>query len=272
MTVSRGWCLALILLCAWLARPGGAALAGSGKITLYFYTSETNINNFKSLKMEFDGYLSRFGDYEFQPFSSRETFESQIRGKVNCLLFMSSWHFGKIYREYNLKPLLVGVREGSKYQRRVLVAGADYADLGSVRSGTVASSANVAFTRGILREIFNDAPAAEAVRILTVPKDIDALMSVGFQMARSALITENALENLGRIDPVLHSRLKVVGYGGQSLLPVVAAPSGFAGQAGRVVSFIRQMAGDPDGTDVIKMIDLDGWEPVGPSEIAKLEG
>lgn len=34
--------------------------SGEGKIKIYFYSSETNINNFRSLKMEFDRYLSRF--------------------------------------------------------------------------------------------------------------------------------------------------------------------------------------------------------------------
>jgi len=57
-----------------------AAFAEPDKTTVYFYSSETNINNFKSLKMEFDKYLSRFGTYEFQPFSNREDFGQHNRG------------------------------------------------------------------------------------------------------------------------------------------------------------------------------------------------
>ena len=47
--------------------------------TIYFYSTETNINNFKSLKMEFDRYLSKLGSFEFQPFIAKETFEKHIK-------------------------------------------------------------------------------------------------------------------------------------------------------------------------------------------------
>ena len=58
--------------------------SGAGKTMVYFYSSETNINNFKSLKIEFDRYLSKQGPYEFQPFSSREDFEKHVKDKENC--------------------------------------------------------------------------------------------------------------------------------------------------------------------------------------------
>ena len=41
---------------------------------VYFYTSENNIDNFKSLKVNFDNYLQEFGDYEFQAFSDKKNF------------------------------------------------------------------------------------------------------------------------------------------------------------------------------------------------------
>jgi len=55
--------------------------SGAGKIKIYFYSFETNIINFKSLKMAFGQYLSKFGPYEFQPFSSRDVFDKQVKGK-----------------------------------------------------------------------------------------------------------------------------------------------------------------------------------------------
>jgi hypothetical protein len=46
-----------------------------GKIKTYFYSSETNINNFEFLKMEFERYLFQIrGRYEFQSFSSSDVF------------------------------------------------------------------------------------------------------------------------------------------------------------------------------------------------------
>ena len=51
------------------------------KYTIYFYNPETNINNFASLKIEFDRYLSDYGLFKFQPFSDRKIFEKFIAGK-----------------------------------------------------------------------------------------------------------------------------------------------------------------------------------------------
>ena len=96
--------------------------SGSGKVKIYFYSSETNINNFKSLKMAFDRYLFRFGPYEFQPFKSRDVFEKHVKGRENCVFILSSWHYRHIHKEYSLIPVLSGVRKGKKYQRKILVA------------------------------------------------------------------------------------------------------------------------------------------------------
>jgi len=101
----------ILLFCAILS---SVAWAGSDKITIYFYSSESNINNFKLLKMEFDSYLSGFGSYEFQPFNDRRAFENHVRDRKECMLLLSSWHYSIIHREYSLKPALVGTRNGKK--------------------------------------------------------------------------------------------------------------------------------------------------------------
>ncbi|MCP4110721.1 MAG: phosphate/phosphite/phosphonate ABC transporter substrate-binding protein [Desulfobacteraceae bacterium] len=249
-----------------------SAYAKSGKITIYFYSSETSINNFKSLKMEFDSYLSRSGPYEFQPFSERNLFEQHIKGKDKSLLFISSWHYRKIYKDYSLKPFLVGVRNGKHYQKRVLVAGARHTDMKTVMKGPVASASSVQNTRSILKEMFPAKDAADSVRVLTVPKDVDALMSVGFQMAKSALIAESALNNLKMLDPVLSKKMKTVARGSESLLMVLAIPDSFSTDAEKIIKVIENMKNDPDGMNIIKMLDLDDWKKIDPSDKLKLEG
>lgn len=263
---------ALFLFCAVLFYMTYAVSAGPEKITFHFYSSETNINNFKSLKMEFDTYLSRFGPYEFQPFSEKKTFEQHIRGKKNSMLFLSSWHYSKIHKEYSLKPLLIGVRNGKNCQKRILVAAAKSADMKTAMKGPVASASSVQNTRSILKDMFPEKGAADSVRILPVPKDIDALMSVGFQMSKSALITESALNDLNMLDPILYKKMKTVAQGNESLLMVLAVPESFAKRAGKLIKIIREMEKYPEGRNIIKMLHLDGWKTVDPSDNSKLEG
>lgn len=260
-------CLSILLFPVY----AGTA-AGQEKVMIFFYSSETNINNFKSLKMGFDTWLSRFGSYEFQPFSDRQTFENHIRGKQNCLLLLSSWHYSIIGKEYSLAPLLTGVRNGKKYQKRILVAASESAGPDILRKGPVASAGNQDYTRSELLQMFGEKTAADSARILTVPKDIDALMSVGFDMSKSALITESTLDSLKATDPVLYKKMKTVGAGRESLLLILAAPRSFTDGARNLLHVIQEMPGQPGGADIVKMLDLDGWQPADPSDISKLEG
>lgn len=249
-----------------------AASDASEKIKIYFYSSETNINNFKSLKSGFDGYLSKFGPYEFQPFSERETFEKHIRNKEKCLLILSSWHYSKIHKAFSLAPSLVGMRNGKNYQKRILVASAKLGDLSAAAQGPVATASNIPHTRSTLEEMLTNKAMAESVNILKVPKDVDALMSVGFDMSKAALVTENAFDNLRMLDPELHGKMKLLVEGKESLLQILAVPQAFRDQAGDLIQIIKKMPDDPDGMNLIKMFDLDGWKTVDSSDNSKLEG
>lgn len=246
--------------------------AGSEKVVIYFYSAETNINNFKSLKMEFDRYLTQFGDYEFQPFSDRNTFEEHVKDKSQGLLLLSSWHYANIYESYALKPILVGIRDGQKFQKRLLVTGSTSTDQETIKSGQIASASSVPHTQTTLAAMFHEKIDETQYKILTVPKDLDALMSVGFGMAKSALITENSFETLKTINPPLFKKLNIVAESEETLLLIIAAPEGFMQEAQELVTILEKMTTDPAGEKNVKMLGLDGWQPLDPSDTSRLEG
>jgi len=260
---------ALAALCIGLAI-FSVLSSGEGKIKIYFYSSETNINNFKSLKMEFDRYLSKFGPYEFQPFSARDVFEKQIKGKDNCLVLLSSWHYRHIHKELGLLPVLTGMRAGKKYQRKVLVADQESPDIIAAKPGLVASASSLEYTLSVLRSMFKK-PAEHPFNVLTVPKDIDALMSVGFGMAKLAFASGNAFEELKGVNPKLGSKMKVIAEGDQDLLLIVASPQGFGGGRIPLIDMIKNMPTEPEGLKRIRMLGLDGWQELDASDRSKLE-
>lgn len=98
-------------------------------------------------------------------------------------------------------------------------------------------------------------------------------MSVGFGMSKSALITENTIGTLKTTDPGLYSKLKPLAHGKESLLPILAVPETFSGQAGALIKIIKDMPQkNAEGNHVIKMLDLDDWKAIEPSDYPKLEG
>ncbi len=242
------------------------AWAGPGNAKFYFYSSETNINNYKSLKMEFDMYLSKFGPDKFQPFDSRESFQQAIKDRKNCLLFISSWHYANIQEEYGLCPLLVGERDGKNRQKKLLVS-RNSVDLQTAKAGRIASASSIRQTKIVLKEIFGDDVLTAPPNILTVPKDMDALMSICFGTSSlSALTTENSLEKIKKTNPVLAANIKILAETGDSLLLIMCAPREFMGEAEKISQIILKMPSDPVGAKLIKMMGLDGWQKITQSD------
>ncbi len=227
------------------------------KIPILFYSCEIDINNFIFLKMEFDSYLSKKGPYEFLPFTDREVFEKQIRKTKKCLIIVSGWHYSQIYKKYSLSPVMAGVRKGKTHQKRVLVADT-LSDLESVQKGQIASATSFEHTIDALVPIFKN--RFEPSGILKVPRDIDALMSVGIGISQSALATEGSLEKLHNIYPSLFKRMRILAACSPSWLLIVSVKKEFRKDLEKIIEILANMPGDPSGKNKIKMLGLDGWE------------
>jgi len=96
-------------------------------------------------------------------------------------------------------------------------------------------------------------------------------MSVGFGMSKLALTTRNALDELKMVNPVLHQKMKILEEGERSLLLILAVPERFTKEAKEIVTIIQNMAKDPDGKEKLRMLGLDGWQTLDPSDRSKLE-
>ncbi len=262
------YCLILqwgLLAFAW------AVLADSGKTTIYFFSSETNINNYASLKQEFDRYLAQQGPYEFQPFKDRSAFEKRIKDAGSGLVLLSAWHYQEIYKSHDIKPVLIGTLGGHQTQKRILVVlngqtgPAKFMDI-------IASAADEQLTRLVCEKMALSMPVDfKQLKILAVPKDIDALMSVGFGISKAALTTENAFQRLKSVNPALHRKMRILALGQDTYMPIVAVISRENEHVRRLLSIVEKMPGNEDGRSRIGMLGLDGWHKVEPAEEKKLE-
>jgi len=254
----------LAIHAAWIIVPvflfSTAAFSGEEKTFVYFHSSETSINNFKSLKMEFDRYLSRFGPYELQPVKERSEFEKQIIHQKNCLILTSSWHYRKICRTYQGKPVLIGIRNGKSTQKRLLIAKKEFTDIAS--SGVnIASASSIQHTRSAIKEMFFKKKLnVDAVKILTVPKDIDAIMAVSFGMSGAALITENNYDRLKHLTPDLYQNIKIIATGPEFPLMILAARLRCLEKHKHLIQIIKKMPDTPLGQKQIRMLGLDSFQ------------
>ncbi len=243
--------------------------------TIYFYNPETNINNFASLKTEFDQYLSNYGSFHFQPFSDRESFEKFVVGRSDGVFLISSWHYRQLKKVFpiGMEAKLVGVSNGKATYKKILTAKNNIINIDLLEGKIVASSGNENYTRKILMQMHGAGKRniVDTMRILTVPKDIDALMAVGYGMADSALTTENSLVKLAAINPKQYGFLRSLSKSEQILLPVIATLEQSDEKISFLLAIIEEMASGLDGKKKLKMLGVDGWKKVEKFERIFLE-
>lgn len=259
------------LIIGFLFFPVVITPTATSEYTIYFYNPEMNINNFASLKIEFDTYLSRLGPYQFQPFSDKDTFEKFIAKKRNCVFLISSWHFKNLREKYPMEPVLVGVLKGKSTQRKILLVKENIKNLDLLKGGKVASASSEDYTRNILIQMLGEKKKEVAIslRVLTVPKDIDALMAVGFGMAESALASESSLTKLSTINPKQYKMMKQLAVSEEILLHVVAVPKKCDENVEELVRIIEEMGTNLEGKQKLKMLGMDGWKRLNESEMRK---
>lgn len=251
-----------ILIFAFFVSFTPNALPETKKITIYFHSSETNINNFKSLKINFDRYLSKYGRYEFQPIKDRTAFENRIHPGSRDILILSSWHYQMLHKKYGLIPVLVGTYKGKSTQKRILVTKKNIIRKPQPGS-TVASASSETYTRTVLSGM----AAKSGIKVLTVPKDIDALFAVGFGVCEFALTTEQAFKQLRDVSPEVYESLKISNHYEDSLLLIVA----MATNENSVCNVIRQMRDTSEGKKNLRMLGLDNWQNITSLDRAMLE-
>jgi ABC-type amino acid transport substrate-binding protein len=268
---------ALVVFCALM----GQAMGESP--TVFFFSPETNINKYNLLKTEFDTYLGIYG--KFQPFNDQETFENEIAGKINCLFLVSSWHYQKLRKEnmellangqkakIKMTPALVGVLKDQITQRKIFSTKKSTKNLASLKGKKIASAGSKKYTKQLLTEMLGQDNKAivDSFRILTVPKDIDALLSLSFDMAEAAITTEATLAKLAKLNPKQHSSLKALAKSEGAFLPIIAIPEGATADTAKLLKIFELMGMETDGRKRLKMIGLDGWKILSDDEKRRLD-
>lgn len=219
--------------------------------TLYYFNQESSINNFKELKTTFDRYLLKQGAYSFQPFNDEEAFQEHVRTTSRVIMLVSEWEYRALSRDMALKPLLIAEKEQESTTQRIAVTRVSNSGL---EGYIVASAYHPGDAERIASSLLEHANE-DALHYLRVPKDLDALMSVGFGMADFALTTREAYEDLVKLNPALAKELKVIQTGKTVLRLIVATSSD--SDALSIAELLESMDEHPEGLKCLKMLGID---------------
>ena len=232
--------------------------------TIHFYSPETNINNFGTLKSEFDTFFKEAGGHKFQPYGDRAAFEKALAGNTGVFL-LSSWHYPQLPAKAAWQPVLIGQLKDKSTQRHVLCARRGVANVAALKGAKVASPGNKAFTLNLLADLLGPAHRALVTEqnVLPVPKDMDALMAIGFGLAQAAIATESGLEKLAKTNAKQHDALTQLVCGPERLLPIVVAQAQPDAASQALLQVLARMGKDAEGQQRLRLLGLDAFAPIG---------
>ena len=229
-------------------------------LTIYFYSPEINVTRNAVLKNTLDLYLKTQGAYQFQPVDNKETFETLIENENNAIFMMPNWHYLQLKKTSLQTSTLVlrGIRNGKDTYHKILVGKQSKLNL---RTTSLATSGNEEYSRSVLSDIYSrksvDQPSS--LNILVVPKDIDALMAVGFGLAETALTTKSSLDKFSTLYHQQNQSLHILGESQALKRLAVVFKQVPQTEHKKIQSVLQQMSKHKKGKRGLSILGLDDW-------------
>lgn len=194
--------------------------ARAEQATLYFYSPEFGPGNLSLLTQAVDAFFSDSGVHvRFQPFARLEDFRTTIKAHPPTFVIAPEWVAKHECIAESLTAIVQPMRGGESSGRRALMAVHSVASAKEIANGSVAAAlpAEVSSREDISMGRFRaDHPS---INVIPVPKDIDALLAVGFGQVDAAFVSLAQFEMLERINPNLTAKLHEIGYSQESPFP-----------------------------------------------------
>ena len=213
---------------------------------VYYYTTDKNIDNFKTLKVHFDRYLAGYGEYEFQAFSDKAMFEYFLKDR-DTIVMLSSLHYKQISKKHKLNAICVAQNKKSITDTNVIIG-----KKSAALQGTLSTAFSKKYTKKLLQKTFG----LNHLTLLKVPKDIDALMSVGYGMSQFASVSKESFKLLQKSNSTLTKDMRIYSESDPNYRMLVAVNK----ENSKDENFIRiftNMNKSKNGKSILKLLGID---------------
>ena len=230
-------------------------------ITVYHFNPESHSDRNLVLKNTFDQYFQVSHNIQLQPVDDRETFKLLIEEEPLSLFIMSDWQLHQLEaKSVGLTPYLRGLKDHKDTFRKLLIGKGPL----TPDNATIAVSGADDYVYSLLGEMDLNTPPLplEQLRLLTVPKDIDALLAVSFGMANAALATETSYEKYELLYRNEHQQLRILGTSQPQKRLVVALFKQHLPALKVALDALLHMDQSPDGQLGLQLLGLDEWIPI----------
>jgi ABC transporter, phosphonate, periplasmic substrate-binding protein len=244
----------------------GAERAEPHGAELFYFNPDSPQSNLSRLKRDMDHFLSEAGiPITFQPFTHLVDFERQLKENPPAFLFVPRWYVKKYGAALKLHPLLVPVRKGAAFYRKILL-GSDHANLKAVQTPhpRVAMTSMGPDGDAMLNAILFSphGVAAGKINAIIVPKDIDALFALALGQVDMALVVKENMEMIAKINPNILNSVRPLLESEPIPMPVLCFTEGVASTSDikeLKVLFLNGKAQESRST-IMEMLQINGWQ------------
>ena len=231
-----------------------------------FYEPELAADNLGQITTSMTAFMREAGvDVDFQAFARFEDFRREIARRQPAFVAGPSWALPEICEHTELGRIAEPTISNTAFAEKTLVTYRTSDEVTPVDKATIKTIAAIVPSGTSVRELYPKLAAflrsRPAVKLVTVPKDLDAVLAMAFGHADAAFISHRRLEQLKATRPNVARGLVPIGLTEKVTLPAVYATE-FAepNDSNELAIAFSKMRSRQIGPDLLAMLGYDDWK------------
>ncbi|MCI5221464.1 MAG: hypothetical protein D3924_01975 [Candidatus Electrothrix sp. AR4] len=239
--------------------------AESDSTEFYYFNPDSSQSNLARLKREMDTFLSKSNSaVKFQPFARYHDFHRKMRESIPAFVFMPEWYLQQNKDRFHLKPLLQPVRNNlSTYRKILLTSKESQVSLHDLRDKTIALTSMGPATPDLLNKLIFSHYNLDSnlFNIIITPKDSDALFALAVRQVDVALVSQDNLQRIGRINPRILQLVRPLAESQPIPLPVLCAGDDVVPKEKilKIKKIFLDAKRSKDSANLMEMLQIDAW-------------
>ena len=233
-------------------------LQSSKGINIFIFNPESKIRNVRVAKVSLEKYLQEEGiAAKVHIFANPKDFEILAARLKPDFAIVASYYYRAMKSRFQWKTLLSGYKNNRSGFNKILVTPKSIKNPRELRNKGIANVFMGEATKRFVDSQFLRplGLSSKNVRIVTVSKDIDAIMALAFRQVQGAIVTQDSFTTLKRINPSAIKNLNQLRKLPQIAYPKVVAFTG-AKETRKLKSSIQKLTLTNSGGIILRFLKI----------------
>jgi hypothetical protein len=254
-----------LMLCGTILLDADCTAEAESK-NFYYFNPDSSQSNLARLKKEMERFLNKKDlALNFQPFAKYHDFHREMKAGLPAFVFLPDWYYQQNKNSSTLKPLLEPIRKGrSTYRKILLTTQESTLTVQGLRNKILAMTTMGNKAPDLLNLLlFNQFKIkSNSLNIITTPKDSDALFALAVRQVDAALVSENNLQRIGKINPRILQIVRPLAKSQPIPLPILCSGNGKVPDVKvmKLKKIFLEANGSDDSADLMEMLQFDAWD------------